>query len=164
MEIVTKSLVSYLRSQFTLAWSGIHGLSHLARVRENGLRLARSTGADTDVVELFAFIHDSRRMSDGRDPEHGARAAELARSMEGEFYTIGKERLELLCAACRDHSKGYVEGDSTIQTCWDADRLDLGRIGIRPNPRYLCTVTAKNRKILEWAYKRSRERRKGSRY
>lgn len=28
------------------------------------------------------------------------------------------------------HSDGYTEGDITVQVCWDADRLDLGRVGI----------------------------------
>jgi uncharacterized protein len=27
--------------------------------------------------------------------------------------------------------------DATIQTAWDGDRLDLGRVGIKPNPKYL---------------------------
>ncbi len=26
---------------------------------------------------------------------------------------------------------------ATIQSCWDADRLDLGRVGIIPNKRFL---------------------------
>jgi uncharacterized protein len=116
------------------------------------------------LVELFAVLHDSRRQSDGKDPEHGLRAAELATSLEGRFYRLGDERLELLCKACRDHSEGYTEGDPTIQTCWDADRLDLGRIGIQPSPRQLCTVAAKRGKILEWANQRSRRSRKGVEY
>lgn len=157
MGIITKSLIAYLRSQFTLSWSGIHGISHWERVRENGLRLARSTGADAELVELFAFLHDSRRQNDGGDPEHGPRAAELAMGLEGEFYSVGSERLQLLCDACRDHSEGYIEADPTIQTCWDADRLDLGRIGIEPDPRHLCTVAAKRQKVLEWARRRSRK-------
>jgi hypothetical protein len=34
-------------------------------VRENGLRLASRTRARTDVVELFAYLHDSRRANEG---------------------------------------------------------------------------------------------------
>ena len=30
-----------------------------------------------------------------------------------------------------------------VQTCWDADRLDLGRVGIYPDAQFLCTNTAK---------------------
>ena len=37
----------------------------------------------------------------------------------------------------RHHSGGQVSEDATIQTCWDSDRLDLGRVGIFPSPKYL---------------------------
>jgi uncharacterized protein len=43
----------------------------------------------------------------------------------------------------------------TVQTCWDADRLDLGRVGKHPHPRYLCTPAARDREVIEWAYRRS---------
>tara|TARA_B100000315_G_scaffold79959_1_gene73252 strand:- start:616 stop:768 length:153 start_codon:yes stop_codon:yes gene_type:complete len=33
--------------------------------------------------------------------------------------------------------------DITIATCWDADRLDLGRVGADPNPKYLFSDEAK---------------------
>ncbi len=42
-------------------------------------------------------------------------------------------------------------GDITVQTCWDADRLDLGRVGITPNPRWLCTACAKDPATILWA-------------
>jgi uncharacterized protein len=31
----------------------------------------------------------------------------------------------------------------TVQTCWDADRLDLGRVGIKPDPKRLFTEEGK---------------------
>jgi uncharacterized protein len=37
----------------------------------------------------------------------------------------------------RFHNDGELHNDATIQSCWDADRLDLGRVGKRPHPRYL---------------------------
>ncbi len=36
-------------------------------------------------------------------------------------------------------------------TCWDADRLDLGRVGIMPEPSRLCTAAAKRSDLLKWA-------------
>jgi uncharacterized protein len=52
---------------------------------------------------------------------------------------------------------GRTEADNTIQTCWDADRLDLGRVGIVPDPSRLCTAAAKEPAIRAWAYQRSCE-------
>lgn len=51
--------------------------------------------------------------------------------------------------------EGQTLGDATVLTCWDADRLDLGRVGIRPHPHRLCTEAARDPVLLEWAYQRS---------
>ncbi len=153
--MIEKELVRVLRAQFALEWEGIHGAPHWARVRVNGLRLAEATGANARVVELFAFLHDSRRENDGWDPEHGVRAARLARKLAGVAFELDARELALLEAACRDHSEGGTEGDITVLTCWDADRLDLGRVGVRPEPRRLCTVAARDPVTIEWAYQRS---------
>ena len=63
--------------------------------------------------------------------------------------------MDLLTEALTYHSDGYTEGNITVQVCWDADRLDLGRVGIRPDPDRLCTNTAKSPFVLEEAYQRS---------
>lgn len=130
------------------AW-GIHGVVHWARVLENGLRIADLNGADKEVVALFALFHDSRRESDGWDPDHGLRGGELAKSLRGERVHLDDDRFDLLFEACRLHTDGFVEGDVTLLTCWDADRLDLGRVGITPDPRRLGTKAA--RKLVGWA-------------
>jgi uncharacterized protein len=152
------TLLEAIREQYVLDFdSGIHGVSHWWRVRENGLRLASATGADTRVVELFAFLHDSRRFNDGRDPAHGMRAAVYARSLRGSLVHLDDDAFELLAHACRHHTDGLREGHPTVLTCWDADRLDLGRVGIYPDPRYLCTDAARDLAVIRWAYQRSVE-------
>jgi uncharacterized protein len=153
--MIPPELIQFLRAEFLLDWQGIHGAPHWARVRLNGLRLARLNGANPEVVELFAFLHDSRRENDGADPQHGERAARLLPELNGRCFTLSRHPLRLLELACRDHSAGYTRADVTVQTCWDADRLDLGRVGIRPDPFYLCTAVARVPEIIEEAYARS---------
>ncbi|NPU96328.1 MAG: hypothetical protein HPY51_03825 [Candidatus Omnitrophica bacterium] len=121
------------------------------------MRLAAQTGARPRVVELFAWLHDSRRLNDGEDPGHGPRAARFARSLAGTAFELDAPDLELLVEACRCHSQGLMEGDITLLTCWDADRLDLGRVGIRPRPDLLCTKAARDPETREWAFRRSLE-------
>ena len=53
--------------------------------------------------------------------------------------------------ALKYHSDGYTDADLTVQVCWDADRLDLGRVGIKPAPHRLCTASAKSVDVLEAA-------------
>jgi uncharacterized protein len=148
-------LIAIIRSRYAGNWDGIHGMPHWLRVRENGLRLAGETGAHRRVVEVFALLHDSQRVNDGRDPEHGPRAAAFAESLGGDGLGLDSAALVLLAEACRGHSYGLMTGDITVLTCWDADRLDLGRVGIRPAAHRLCTDAARDPAMIEWAYRRS---------
>lgn len=155
---VTTDLLAVIRARYPLDWEGIHGIRHWERVRDNGRRLAATTGADLVVVEYFAALHDSRRRNDGLDPGHGARAAELVRALDPSLLPLEPERLDTLAEACRTHTHGDHTDDITIATCWDADRLDLLRVGIRPDPEYLVTDAAKDPQVLEWAMARSGRR------
>lgn len=140
---MTRALLDHLRSRFCLDWQGIHGIRHWARVRANGLKLAKETGADPPIVELFAYLHDSCRWNEYRDPQHGSRAAELVRELQGRFYRLSPGDLNRLAEACAGHTHEATHADITIATCWDADRLDLGRVGIEPDPDRLCTEAAR---------------------
>ncbi len=155
MGMIGADLRRLVEGQFALELDGIHGAPHWARVRENGLRLAEATGANTDVVQLFALLHDACRLGDGHDPRHGARAAALARTLAGSAFSLPPADLELLVAACERHSEQVTTGDVTVVTCWDADRLDLGRVGIRPRPEFLCTDAARDPAVIAWALDRS---------
>lgn len=153
---INNDLINRIKNEFVLDWNGIHGYSHWMRVRENGLVLAKKTKANIEIVELFAILHDSKRNNDGADVEHGKRAADFIRSLKGNLIFLKKKDFELLLFACEKHSDGLIKAPVTIQTCWDADRLDLGRVGIKPDPKYLCTTIAKDQKVIEWGYQRSR--------
>ena len=138
-------LVAHLRKEFRLDWHGIHGAAHWARVRFHGVSLARGLGLDARVPALFGLVHDSQRRNDDHDPEHGPRAAEYADWLWRKgVIELEAEALQLLKQACQGHSDGYVDAHPLVQVCWDADRLDLGRVGIRPDPRRLCTPLARD--------------------
>jgi|TARA_B100001093_G_scaffold184735_1_gene177397 uncharacterized protein len=140
---------------FSMSLDGIHGLCHWDRVHENGVFLARYSGGDLLVVELFAYLHDSCRQSDSWDPEHGLRAAELTRSLAEEWLNLEGDQLELLVFACEFHEKGKISDDPTVGACWDSDRLDLGRVGIKPDPKLLSTERAKHPEVINWGWQRS---------
>jgi uncharacterized protein len=151
-----RELIARLRRDFALDWRGIHGAPHWARVRRNGLVLAGRTRASRRVVSLFAFLHDACREHDGRDAGHGRRASALVERLRAEgLVSLGDEEAALLAYACRRHSDGLLDADVTVQTCWDADRLDLGRVGKRPDPARLCTPAARDHALIEEAYRRS---------
>jgi uncharacterized protein len=150
-----RQLLGDIRRQYRLSWTGIHGVGHWARVLDTGLRLASVTGADPEVVGCFALFHDACRANDGYDPRHGARGATLAASLLGPRFEGRPHLLRTLAQACALHTDGCLDQDATVGTCWDADRLDLLRVGIRPSPRKLCTDAARHPAILAWANDRA---------
>lgn len=138
---------------YTLPMRCDHGVVHWARVLENGLRIAEGNGADREIVALFAVFHDARRVNEYHDPEHGLRGGQLAGTLRGTRVHLSEDRFDRLFEACRLHTDGLRTDDPTIGACWDADRLDLGRVGIRPRPDRLCTDQARG--LLAWANERA---------
>lgn len=154
-------LVEQVLAHYALDSHGTHGVGHWLRVRENGLALAAMTpGADAVVVELFALLHDCRRWDEGRDPGHGERAADYARSLaEDGGLRLDAMRLDLIATACAGHEHGRVSYDPTIGCCWDADRLELSRLGRRPIARLLSTRAALDPEVQADAWTRGSGRR-----
>ncbi len=130
---------------YVLGKQSYHGPWHWEKVEKNALALAKKTkGADKEVVQLFALIHDTKRENEDQDPEHGHRSAKYAEMLfnMGKF-PITKQQLYLLMEACKYHNDGKVSNNPTIGVCWDADRLDLTRVGIIPDPELLSTQAGK---------------------
>jgi len=149
-------LLTQIASQYQLTPNGTHGLSHWGRVLENGLKLFKIEGGDEIVITLFAIFHDACRHNQSLDPGHGNRSADLADSLLRGNPLVTDSQLDLLKTACRQHTDGKIKGDLTIRICWDSDRLDLARVGIRPRVRYLCTDSAKSKPIIDWANMRAK--------
>ena len=112
----------------------VHGIEHWKRVERNGMLLA-TEDVNVNVVRLFAYLHDHKRLSDGWDLEHGPRAAE---NMDNLRYTLLEgltdEEFGMLRRACMEHTITERTGVPTIDACFDADRMDLPRVGYMPDP------------------------------
>ena len=121
----------------------LHGISHWERVERNGLLLA-TPECDVTVIRLFAYLHDSCRENDGYDEEHGPRAAQMIVGIRNTLLKdLSDEQFKLLQEACRLHTSTHRTGNPTIDACFDADRLDLGRVGIAPDPNKMATEKGK---------------------
>lgn len=124
---------------------GIHDSNHWFIVSRLGMAIALAEEGDPEVALLFGLYHDCRRFNDGRDPEHGLRAAELvSKHFTEKDLNISMSQFTRLYEACKYHSDGLVSKDVTISSCWDADRLDLVRVGWETDPKLLGTETAKH--------------------
>src|SRR3989344_5191788 len=151
---MNKELMRRIKGQYKLDLNSDHGISHWQRVDKIGLYLSKKTGADTTVVSLFAYIHDSKRINEDYDPEHSARAALFARELyKKKLLDLTASQLNNLITACKFHSQSEIKPDNiTIATCWDADRLDLWRLGATPDPEFLFSDYAKTNKSFEFSY------------
>lgn len=138
---LVETIRNYVHSLWTLG--PLHGVSHWDRVYENGKKLL-TPEVNPLVVALFAYLHDSCRMDDGEDIGHGKRAAEWIDTLRiTHLASVSDEDIELLKQACRLHTIVERTGNPTIDARFDADRLDLGRVGITPDPNRLATERGK---------------------
>jgi uncharacterized protein len=142
-----KNIFKEAWAKFSLTKTGsYHGLWHWEKVEKNAVFLANETpNADKTVAQLFALVHDSKRANEDEDPEHGHRAAAWVEELFNEGrLKINKSQLDVLVEACKYHNDGQTSDNPTIGVCWDADRLDLPRVGITPDPKYLSTEAGKS--------------------
>lgn len=107
-------------------------------------------GADPAIVLLFALFHDAMRENEYDDPEHGLRGGELARRFANGL--LDGSRIETLYVACRDHTHVPRSDEPTIAVCWDADRLNLWRVGKEPDPQFLSTPAAHDAGLIHLAH------------
>lgn len=143
MELNYPLLWETVTTQYHGGLYSIHGPAHWRRVEQNGLLLAKRTGADVVVVKLFALFHDAKRFNEGHDEGHGARGAAYALELRTGLLELDERRFGLLHYACTWHTEENHSDDATIGTCWDADRLDLGRVGIIPDEAFMSTAFGK---------------------
>ncbi len=142
-----------IKKEFQLDAASIHGIRHWENVFKIGVALACHTKADTKVVGLFSWLHDIKRETDDYDPKHGLRAGKLIKDLyDKKLLNISQKQLSQLLFACKYHNHSSIKSsDITVQTCWDADRLDLWRLGEVPDKNLLNTKIAKSTQMICFA-------------
>ena len=141
------ALKDYIKENKQVWHSPFHGINHWDNVWMNGQEIGWAVDADMEVVEYFSYLHDCQRWSEGSDWLHGPRAAQFAHENR-ELFDLSSSQFKDLIGAVAGHTKlqpGCKAGENpTIAACWDADRLDIWRVGYAVDPRYLFTERAKD--------------------
>ena len=143
--------------------SNVHGQDHIERVIFFALVLAwkyELDKKDTDIIRFAASLHDTKRVNDGWDTDHGKRAA----SESIKYANIDKDDTNILQAVITAHSTDdkYMEDiireyevtdfDRALflaKLFKDADGLDRVRIK-RLDPAYLRNGFSKD--LVDFAY------------
>ena len=72
--------------------------------------------------------------------EHGLRASLFIDTIRDSYLkSLSDEQIETLKTACEMHTVVPRTGDITVNICFDADRMDLLRVGILPVPERMAT-------------------------
>lgn len=140
--MINSEIIEFLKSTSPFFTSSTNGLYHWRTVERNGLYLSDFTGADKSVVSYFSYFHDSMRVNEGVDPRHGPRATALLKKNRS-LIKLNDDQFKILCSACSGHTYGRRTKCPTLATCWDADRLDIIRVGIVRDPKYFFSDEAK---------------------
>ncbi len=136
-----KELVNQLQRDSKSFHSPIHGFKHWRTVEKNGLYLSQFNDGDPDVISHFAYFHDCMRVNDHRDDGHGLRGAKYAVKNKS-LLDLTESQLDILYKACAGHTGGRNPSCDTIACCWEADRLDLRRVGIEPDIQWFYSDAA----------------------
>ncbi|CUW41900.1 protein of unknown function (plasmid) [Magnetospirillum sp. XM-1] len=135
-----RALLAAVRAGAPLRRSPWHGEDHWMRVAAAGLAIRDLLRPEADgvVLVLFGLLHDASRLAESGDIGHGPRAALAAGRLNAAgLIVLDGDRLDALRRACRGHTMGRTSEDPIIGTCWDADRCDLRRGGLRRDPSLL---------------------------
>lgn len=150
------------RHWLTVLSNGMAIIDKTPEIQSNAFRL---------TMVLFALFHDVRRETEGHCNQHGKMASifltnGLDQGQAAWLTNFGPEVVKTASFACELHTICEVPTRSPllrpgisvspifgkmseseaviIGACLDADRLDLGRVGITPDPFYLFTQAARN--------------------
>lgn len=145
MQDKIEHIIELAKAQFVMDENSCHGLRHWKEVDLNGEILSLQEGVDPLVVHLFAYLHDCKREEDNGDYEHGDRSAQFVKDIreDGKLDFLTVDQYAKLWTACLFHAKGGVDEDMTIGACFDADRIELIRVGIVPKIELMSTPMGK---------------------
>ena len=138
---INKELVNQLQRESKLFHSPIHGFKHWRTVEKNGLYLSQFNDGDPAVISHFAYFHDCMRVNEQRDDGHGIRGGKYALNNR-DLLDLDDDQLNILYKACAGHTGGRNPSNDTIACCWEADRLDLRRVGIKPDLQWFYSDAA----------------------
>lgn len=140
------NMIGKIASLLKISPDSIHGIGHWQRVEKIGHYISDRNGADKKIISAFAYLHDIGRTVEYDEAGHGKRSADIAvRHFTFKELGLNEGQYEKLLIAISLHDIADARSsDLTIQTCWDADRLDLLRVHIMPDKNLLYTDVAKS--------------------
>lgn len=114
---------------------GSHDFDHTERVYNLAVHLAQAEGADLEVVQLAALLHDITRKEEDDSSgviNHALKGAEVAREILLDLG-VGEEKIDRICECIARHRFRDNNQPETLEEkiIFDADKLDsIGAVGL----------------------------------
>lgn len=143
---------AWFQQKLQIPIDSIHGYNHWKNVEKIGHYIADRNGADKKIISAFAFLHDIGKTVQFAEPGHGEKSVKIIKEIfKKEYLELNDEQYVKLLEAVSKHDKSDAKSDDiTIQTCWDADRLDLPRVYILPDKNLLYTEVGKSEETFDY--------------
>lgn len=114
-----------------------HGISHVQRVARMAVEIGREEGANTEIIEIAAILHDIFQNKERRSSSEGFRhEVEASKEASKILKELGfaDETVSAVCHCIESHRKRArrIEPKTIEAKClFDADKLDcIGAIGL----------------------------------
>jgi len=120
---------------FFVGASSCHGWSHVERVYNLSLKIAKGEKADISVVKIASYLHDIGRREEMRSKGkicHAEKGVELAEKILAK-YSLGEVTKEniLHCILSHRYRNDHVPKTIEAKIIFDADKLDsIGAVGV----------------------------------
>lgn len=138
---INTKIVKEIRGEaknFFVSASGCHDWSHVQRVYNLVLRIAKKEKANVGIVKLAAYLHDIGRREEMRSKgkiDHAENGVKLAEKILAK-HDLNKETKENILHCILSHRYRNNHKPATIEAkiLFDADKLDsIGAVGIGRN-------------------------------
>lgn len=128
-----RTIEAFLRKAVSATKQGSHTLEHALRVRQLSLMIGRSEGADLEVLEAAALLHD---IGHPEEVKTGVSHAKTGADMAVTFLattSFPKEKLSQVASTIRTHrfTENLTPESLEGEILSDADKLDaMGALGL----------------------------------
>ena len=122
------------RTEFIHA-NGSHRWDHTLRVSELAVHIARSQGANSDIVKAAAFLHDIGRTKEDQSNGkicHAKLGAQMAEKILNDLNMESKRIKQIVHCVAAHRFRDNISPETTeAKSLFDADKLDsIGAVGI----------------------------------
>jgi uncharacterized protein len=114
---------------------GSHDWDHTRRVYNLCMHIGAAEGADLEVLEIAAYLHDVGRTYEDESKGavcHGEKGAEIALELLAEYPIAGEQKANIIHCIRSHRFRGNCQPETLeAKVLFDADKLDaIGAVGI----------------------------------